>query len=82
MYIYVYIGLNAYLYCDWVSGEGLCLPVDRVEVYLNQHGTEFLGPNQINNSFGTQENSNRSIRALSLRIDSRKTHISIDTQHE
>ena len=25
----------------------------QVWVYLNNHGTEFLGPNQTNNSFGT-----------------------------
>ena len=34
--------------------SGSCLSVNRVWVYLNNHGTEFLGPNQTNNSFGTQ----------------------------
>ena len=33
---------------------GSCLSVNRVGVYLNNHGTGFIGPNQTNNSFGTQ----------------------------
>jgi len=34
--------------------EGLCLSVNQVWVYLNNHGTGFLGPNQTNNWFGAQ----------------------------
>ena len=37
-----------------IWGSYLSVTDDRVLVYLNNHGTGFLGPNQTNKSFGTQ----------------------------